>query len=109
MNIYRHAFASSVTVALQLEADQLVLEIRDNGVGVDGVYGPITRAAVIAHKRCKHGVRDTHRLARARQHLLRGFQVGALQMALHQIVAVKALPDRPSLPLTREYMYDTMH
>ena len=37
MNVYRHAFARSVTVTLQPKEGHLVLEVRDDGVGVDGV------------------------------------------------------------------------
>jgi signal transduction histidine kinase len=37
MNVYRHAFARAVTVALQPKDGHLVLEVRDDGVGVDGV------------------------------------------------------------------------
>jgi len=37
MNVYRHAFARGVTVDLHSKDGQLVLEVRDDGVGVDGV------------------------------------------------------------------------
>ena len=37
MNVYRHAFARGVTVELQPKDGHLVLEVRDDGVGVDGV------------------------------------------------------------------------
>jgi signal transduction histidine kinase len=37
MNVYRHAFARRVTVDLHLNDGGLVLEVRDDGVGVDGV------------------------------------------------------------------------
>ena len=37
MNVYRHAYARAVTVELQPKDGHLVLEVRDDGVGVDGV------------------------------------------------------------------------
>jgi signal transduction histidine kinase len=37
MNVYRHAFARKVGVELRLKDERLVLEVRDDGVGVDGV------------------------------------------------------------------------
>jgi signal transduction histidine kinase len=37
MNVYRHAFARQVSVTLQLQDRQVVLEVRDDGIGVDGV------------------------------------------------------------------------
>jgi signal transduction histidine kinase len=37
MNVYRHAFARKVTVDLQSKDGRLVLSVRDDGVGVDGV------------------------------------------------------------------------
>jgi len=37
MNVYRHAFARKVAVDLRLTDGKLVLEVRDDGVGVDGV------------------------------------------------------------------------
>ena len=38
MNVYRHAFARTATVTLQLlRGAELVLEVRDDGVGVDGI------------------------------------------------------------------------
>jgi signal transduction histidine kinase len=37
MNVYRHAFARKVAVDLQPRDGHLVLEVRDDGVGVDGV------------------------------------------------------------------------
>ena len=37
MNVYRHAFARQVSVALELKGEHLTLEVRDDGIGVDGV------------------------------------------------------------------------
>ena len=37
MNVYRHAFARKVAVDLQPRDGHVVLEVRDDGVGVDGV------------------------------------------------------------------------
>jgi len=37
MNVYRHAFARRVTVSLQQKDDDLVLQVRDDGIGVEGV------------------------------------------------------------------------
>lgn len=37
MNVYRHAFARHVSVSLGLKDEVLTLEIRDDGIGVDGI------------------------------------------------------------------------
>jgi signal transduction histidine kinase len=37
MNVYRHAFARRVSVRLQMAGGHLILEVRDDGIGVDGV------------------------------------------------------------------------
>ena len=59
MNVYRHAFARAVTVELQVNDGHLVLEVRDDGVGVDGVdrfeHGGIGVAGMRARMRSVGG------------------------------------------------------
>ncbi len=59
MNVYRHAFARRVTVELQPKDGRLVLEVRDDGVGVDGVdrfeHGGIGVAGMRARMRSVGG------------------------------------------------------
>jgi signal transduction histidine kinase len=37
MNVYRHAFARRVSVSLRGEQGRVSLEVRDDGIGVDGL------------------------------------------------------------------------
>jgi len=59
MNVYRHAFARGVTVELQPKDGHLVLEVRDDGVGVEGVdrfeHGGIGVAGMRARMRSVGG------------------------------------------------------
>jgi signal transduction histidine kinase len=59
MNVYRHAFAHTVIVELRPKDGYLVLEIRDDGVGVDGVdrfeHGGIGVAGMRARMRSVGG------------------------------------------------------
>jgi len=59
MNVYRHAFARAVSVELRPTEGHLVLEVRDDGVGVDGVdrfeHGGIGVAGMRARMRSVGG------------------------------------------------------
>ncbi|MGH6908564.1 MAG: histidine kinase [Phenylobacterium sp.] len=59
MNVYRHAFARGVTVELTPKDGHVVLEVRDDGVGVDGVdrfeHGGIGVAGMRARMRSVGG------------------------------------------------------
>jgi len=53
MNVYRHAFARTVTVTLAEKRGEVRLEVRDDGVGVEGGVESFDQGVGVASMRCR--------------------------------------------------------